>query len=257
MSDFFRSPLIIEICFSVCVDIGYKSMLGPDGLPRYIPGIKINRELVESDRDRPHIGAHTNPRCLVLVNENNQIGVRVYEWGIIPWFKTPTPLYNARSEKLMDRGSFWYMHNNNRCLMIAEGVYEHQQRTGVKKKIPYYIKLKEGEPLLIPAIFSSDDSRFSIITRTANNVFKEIHNVGPNKHRMPLLCQVERALEWIRPGLEEKEIGEFLNYLLPDENLDYHTVYSIRGNAVRPDGLRENEYFNWAQAGRAEQSSLF
>jgi len=241
----------------MCVDIGYKSMLGTDGLPRYIPGIKINRDLVEADRDRPHIGAHTNPRCVVLVNDNSGIGVRVFGWGIVPGFKTPTPLYNARSEKLMDRGSFWYTHNNNRCLLLADGVYEHQQRTGVKKKIPYYIKLKGGAPLLIPAIFSKDDFRFSIITRAANNVFWEIHNSGPNQHRMPLLCPIDRALQWIRFELEEKEKSAFLNYLLPDENLDYHTVYSIRGNTVRPDGLRENEYFNWNQPGRVEQASLF
>jgi hypothetical protein len=50
----------------MCVDIGYKSMLGADGLPRYIPGIKINREQVGADCDRPHIAGHTNPNCWVL-----------------------------------------------------------------------------------------------------------------------------------------------------------------------------------------------
>ncbi|MBM3159324.1 MAG: SOS response-associated peptidase family protein [Bacteroidetes bacterium] len=241
----------------MCVDIGYSPMLGPDGLPRYIPGIKINRDLVEADRDRPHIGAHSNPRCLVLVNNNNEIGVRSFGWGIIPGFKTSTPLYNARSEKLMDGGSFWYTHKNNRCLLLADGVYEHQRRGGFNKKIPYYIKLKGGAPLLIPAIFSKDDFRFSIITRTANNVFREIHNSGPNHHRMPLLCPIDKALQWIRFDLEEKERVALLSYLLPDESLDYHTVFSIRGNLVRPDGLRENEFFNWDRPNGVEQASFF
>lgn len=257
MYDFFRSPLNVEICFSMCVDIGYKSMLGPDGLPRYIPGIKINREFVEADCERPHIAAHSNPRCWVLVERGGAICVEDFGWGIVPGFKTPSPLYNARSEKLVDEHSFWYTKKNNRCLLIADGVYEHQQRSGIKKKTPYYIKLKEGAPLLIPAIYSNEDRRFSILTRAANGVFKEIHNSGPNKHRMPLLCQVERALVWIQKELEEGALISFINYLLPDQLLDYHTVYSIRGNRLRPDGLKENDFFNWNKAGRAEQSSLF
>jgi hypothetical protein len=74
---------------------------------------------------------------------------------------------------------------------------------------------------------------------------------------MPLLCQVEQALVWIQKELEEGGLISFINYLLPDQLLDYHTVYSIRGNRLRPDGLKENEFFNWNKAGRAEQSSLF
>lgn len=232
-------------------------MLGPDGLPRYIPGIKINREQADADQDRPHIAAHSNPQCWVLVEKSGMICIDSLGWGIVPEFKKDTTLFNARSEKLFEPASFWFSLNTNRCLLLADGVYEHQQRSGIKKKTPYYIKLKEGAPLLIPAIYSNEDRQFSILTRAANGVFKEIHNSGPNKHRMPLLCQVEQALVWIQKELEEGGLINFINYLLPDQLLDYHTVYSIRGNGLRPDGLKENEFFNWNKAGRAEQSSLF
>lgn len=232
-------------------------MLGPDGLPRYIPGIKINREQADADQDRPHIAAHSNPQCWVLVEKSGMICIDSLGWGIIPEFKKDTTLFNARSEKLFEPASFWFSLNTNRCLLLADGVYEHQQRGGIKKKTPFYINLKDGSPLLIPAVYDSNNQRFSIITRSANEVFKEIHNSGPNKHRMPLLCTIEKALLWIQKGLGEKELTEFLNYLLPDQLLNYHTVYSIRGNKVRPDGLRENDFFNWSSAGRAEQPSLF
>jgi hypothetical protein len=88
-------------------------------------------------------------------------------------------------------------------------------------------------------------------------VFKEIHNAGPNKHRMPLLCPMSLALEWIRKDLSDIGLLHILSFLLPDDLLSYHTVYSIRSNTERPDGLKENDFFNWSQSGRAEQSSLF
>jgi len=254
---FFVRYYLLKFEIVMCVDIGYKSMLGPDGLPRYIPGIKINREQVEGDKDRPHIAGHTNTNCWVLVEGGDHIFVSDFGWGITPGFKTPTPLYNARSEKILERGSFWNSLNVNRCLVIADGVYEHQQRVGVKKKVPYYIKQKSGAPFLIPAVFDENSRRFSIITRSANGVFKEIHNAGPNKHRMPLLCPMSLALEWIRKDLSDIGLLHILSFLLPDDLLSYHTVYSIRSNTERPDGLKENDFFNWSQSGRAEQSSLF
>lgn len=241
----------------MCVDIGYKSMLAADGLPRYIPKIKINRDLVNADHNRPHIAAYENPWCFVLVNYGGDVCVERFFWGIVPGFKTPTPLYNARSEKVLLRDSFWYSLKEHRCLLLADGVYEHQQRVGVKKKIPYYIRLKSGEPLLIPALFSFSSLSFSILTRSANDVFREIHNSGPNKHRMPLLCPMERALRWLQKDLKQEELVDFIGYLLPDQQLSYHTVFSIRGKKERPDGLKENDFFDWGQSGFLEQASLF
>ena len=251
----------------MCVDIGYKSMLGPDGLPRYIKGIKIDRSLVAADVDTPHLQAHARPSCIVVCGDTR--GVPVVEkmnWGLIADFmvnnqgllkKYGNQLFNARAEKVLLPGSTWNSLLNNRCLLVADGIYEHQEVPGRKNKLPYYIQLETKEPLLIPGLFNPRTNSFAIITRQGNELFCRIHNSGPNKHRMPLLMPPEKAVSWIHQGLTQEEIGGFLNFEILSKELHAHTVFSIRGHLSRKDGRAANEYYNWGAAIPGEQSSLF
>lgn len=251
----------------MCVDIGYKSMLGPDGLPRYIKGIKIDRSLVAADIDTPHLQAHARPPCVVVCLDTS--GVPVVEkmnWGLIANFMVNNPVllkkygnqfFNARAEKILQTGSTWNSLLKNRCLLVADGIYEHQEVPGRKNKLPYYIQLETKEPLLIPGLFNPSTNSFAIITREGNELFCRIHNSGPNKHRMPLLMPPEKAVSWIHQGLTQEEIGGFLNFEILSKELHAHTVFSIRGHLSRQDGRAANEYYNWGAAIPGEQSSLF
>lgn len=251
----------------MCVDIGYKSVLGPDGLPRYIKGIKIDRSLISADIDAPHLQGHARPYCIVVCLDNG--GAPVVEkmnWGLIADFMINNPpllkkygnqLFNARAEKILQTGSTWNSLLKNRCLLVADGIYEHQEVPGRKNKLPYYIQLETKEPLLIPGLFNPRTNSFAIITRQGNELFCRIHNSGPNKYRMPLLLPPEKAVGWVDKHLTSEEVEGFLKFEIPSEALHAHTVFSIRGHQSRPDGKEANEYYNWGTAISGEQASLF
>lgn len=242
-------------------------MLGPDGLPRYIKGIKIDRSLVERDQDAPHLQAHARPLCTIVKTDPNQTPVvEKLSWGLVADFMINNPelfkkygnqLYNARAEKVLVAGTTWNSVLANRCLLVADGVYEHQQVPGRKNKLPYYIQLRSMEPLLIPGLFNPKTNSFAIITREGNEVFCQIHNSGPNKHRMPLLLPSAIAPKWIQQNLSNQEIENLLAFELPPKELAAHTVFSIRSNQPRPDGKKANESFNWGATMLGEQASLF
>ena len=80
---------------------------------------------------------------------------------------------------------------------------------------------------------------------------KTIHNEGPNKHRMPLFMEPEMAINWISPVAPA---SDFLSFELPSESLSAHSVYTIRNNAIRPDGKEKTDYYNWDLN---EQATLF
>lgn len=238
----------------MCVDIGYTTMLGPDGLPRHVKGVKINKDFSLADRDRPHLSAFARPECWVIVQGSDAPEVQPLHWGLIADFMVDRPdqfqkygnsFFNARSERILEKGSAWFPHVHDRCLLIADGFYEHQKVTGRSRKMPWYVRLATREPLLIPALFNPRTQSFAILTRSGNELLRTIHNDGANKFRMPLLLEPERAIPWIDPTLNHEAIQSILNIEIPSEKLQAHTVYSIRGSALRPDGKEVNEPYDW------------
>lgn len=251
----------------MCVDIGYKSMLGPDGIPKLIPGIKIDRSLSTNDISIAHIQAHARPLCVVVLPSAGGVLVDKLHWGFVADFMLNNPeqqkkyfnqLFNARAEKIIDSSSMWGPYITHRCLLVAAGVYEHQQVEFTSKKIPHYISLITDEPLLIPSIYNPKTRSFALITREANELFKEIHNAGPNKHRMPLLLPHTLAASWINTDLSPVEIKDLLNYELDSKLLRHHSVYSLRTSSPRPDGKSADAFFNWGPSSdKQDQLSLF
>ena len=238
----------------MCVDIGYKAVLDTNGLPTIIKGIVIKKEYAETDHSIPHLSAFARPECWTVVKQGPHPEVRSMRWGLIADFMIDRPdqfqkygnhFYNARSERIEDPASAWYAYRNNRCLLIADGIYEHQKVAGRSRKMPWYIQLKTNEPLLIPALFNPRTETFAILTREGNDLFRTIHNDGPNKNRMPLLLPIEQAIEWIDPQLSDIHKQELKAFEITSSQLRGHTVYSIRGKQSRPDGKQANEAYNW------------
>lgn len=213
-----------------------------------------------------HFQAHTRPSCSVLINpgakSTNEIKM---SWGVVMDFmlrdaeqlkKFGNSMFNARIEKIGDTNSVWHRLINNRCLLIADGIFEHQHKANYNKKIPYFISLKSKKQMLLPAIYAPtlpgySVSTFAILTRPANELMKTIHNDGPNKHRMPLFMEPEMARNWLNSAVD---VSDFLSYEIPSENLAAHSVYTIRNNAIRPDGKDKIDYYNWDLN---EQATLF
>src|SRR5947207_10425164 len=107
-------------------------------------------------------------------------------------------MLNARSERILDDSkSYWFKIRNRRCLIPVTGIYEHREIAGWKKKVPYFVQLRDQEMFFIPGLYSVAELpnketgemiklfTHTLITRDANSVMRDIHNGGDNKGRMP------------------------------------------------------------------------
>jgi hypothetical protein len=73
----------------------------------------------------------------------------------------------------------------------------------------------------------------------------QIHNDGPNKHRMPVLMKPSKAIDWIKPDLDQATITDLLTKQIDDASLLAYPVFSIRTNKERPDGLLKTDPYLW------------
>ncbi|MES1226994.1 MAG: SOS response-associated peptidase family protein [Bacteroidota bacterium] len=224
----------------------------------------------------------SNRKCLVIYSRDGVPHANQFEWQLIAdYMKTPElikkyrkNMANARMENILDKKSAWYRIRHQRCLIAVDGIYEHRGVNGFKNKIPYFIKLKCSPHMLLPGFFNYSPipnpetgemiGTFSIITGPANEVMKNIHNEGDNKHRMPRFMDPQQALRWIDESLTDNELIEFLKYEIPSEDLEVSPVYMIRTTKHRPDGkekFEEYAYENLPPLGNDDaperQKSLF
>ncbi|HEV7620910.1 MAG TPA: SOS response-associated peptidase family protein, partial [Flavisolibacter sp.] len=156
-----------------------------------------------------------------------------------------------------DKKSYWSRIRKNRCLIPVTGIYEHREIKGWKKKVPYFVKVKNEKMFFIPGLYNyservdtetgelSKTGTYTVITRSANSVMKLIHNHGANKNRMPLFIPFEMAKKWVDPELNDEGIKEIINYEIPSEDLEYWPVYTIRSSKERPDSKEKNEPWEW------------
>ncbi|HTR31584.1 MAG TPA: SOS response-associated peptidase family protein, partial [Puia sp.] len=189
----------------MCLDISFYSAL--QLIDDYFPNLTHDGEIVFDLDIGMHFLALGHSRYPVIVANNQHYHRKYFEWGIITeYMDTPEKIkamrksmVNARSEKILeDRRSFWNRIRGKRCLIPVTGIYEHREITGWKNKVPYYIRLKDRPMFCIPGLYHYNLKRpsdpetgevrgtFTLITRAANPVMRQIHNSGDNAFRMPL-----------------------------------------------------------------------
>ena len=249
----------------MCYDISFKVSMKE--LSDYFPDLLFDGQL-EMEFDGTHIMGHAYGKHPIIYRnrEDQRLHCVMMEWGCIPFYVKDEKLFlrqrasmlNARSERVLeDEKSYWYKIRNRRCLIPVTGVYEHRAIKGWKKKVPYFIKLKEQSMFFIPGLYSvvelPDTSTgemikrmtYTLITRDANDVMLKIHNNGDNAGRMPLFLPFELSMEFLTDDLPTSRYKEILSYEMPSDSLDYYPVYTIRSPKGRPDDRAKNEYWEW------------
>ena len=249
----------------MCYDVSFTVEIKQ--LSDYFPDL-IFDEQIEINFDGTHIIGHLyQPHPIIYKNrEDNKLHLRMMEWGCIPFYvkdreaykKQRASMLNARSEKILDDNkSYWYKIRNRKCLVPVNGFYEHQKVAGFKNKIPYYITLKKQKMFFLPGLYSvvelvdketgemTKTWSYTLITRTANSLMKQIHNDGENRGRMLLLLPFELSKKWVEDDLSDDQYRAILNFEMPSDELDYVPVFSIRTFKLRPDGKAKNEYYEW------------
>lgn len=249
----------------MCYDISYT--IDIPQLTDYFPDLVFDEQL-NLNFDGMHIMGHAyglHP-VLYINREDSLMHCRSMEWGCIPyyvkdeksWLKNRTGMLNARSERILDdTTSYWHRIRNRRCLIPVSGFYEHREVKGWKKKVPYFIRLKNQPVFFLPGLYSVAELTdietgemirrwtFTLITRRANPVMAQIHNSGENKGRMPLLLPFNMSMEWLSGDLPEDRYREILHYEFSADEMEYHPVFTIRSPKERPDHEPKNVIWNW------------
>ena len=246
----------------MCYDISYKITL--DSIEEYFQGIETEGQLDFDFEAAEHVLAQAFRKYPVVIFEGNTYKLKMFEWGVIADYmdspdkvkKMRNSMCNARSEKILgDKRCYWHRIRKKRCLIPVNGIFEHREIKGWKNKVPYYVYLKDRDMFCIPGLYhyapvpdmETGEMRgtFTLITREANALMRQIHNSGDQAFRMPLFLSKELEMKWLEPGLSDEEIQEILDHEMPPGNMEYRTVFTIRTTKPRPDQKGKLDFFEW------------
>lgn len=186
---------------------------------------------IDNYRKTYHISAFTHAECPVVTSDPE---IQMFRWGLIPfWTKDVEEALtirnrtiNARSESVFLKPAFREAVRRKRCLVPATGFFDWRHEG--KKKIPYFISLKEGHIFSFAGICDSwhnpltDEQlhTFSILTTDANPMMRYIHNTN---FRMPVILHPEEESLWLDPLSDESTLMKlFISY--DEKEMSAHPV---------------------------------
>ncbi|WP_288590887.1 SOS response-associated peptidase [uncultured Victivallis sp.] len=190
--------------------------------------------LPESFQERFNIAPSENSWVVLQEKDRKPVLQELY-WGLIPFWAKEKSIgmraINARAESVAEKPMFREAYQKRRCLVPASGFYEW--RKNGKEKIPYYFSpINENEPLVFAGLWDDWNEKnenirsFTIITTTANDFMKPIHN------RMPLILKPEFWRKWIAPEAGLSEIDKILEQPVGNDVLQNWEVGPYVNNAA-------------------------
>lgn len=129
----------------------------------------------ESYSPRYNIAPHDD---LAVVRQDARGEVRLHEWGLVPdWADDDHQGFiNARAETLEEKRSFREAAAERRCLVLADGFYEWQERKTGKQ--PYRIERTDGEAFAMAGLYEprNGDATVTVVTTEPNDVVAPLHD---------------------------------------------------------------------------------
>ncbi|MBZ0246235.1 MAG: SOS response-associated peptidase [Cyclobacteriaceae bacterium] len=196
------------------------------------------------DGSRPvyHASGFDHPDLPVITRQNPD-SIQLLNWGLIPhWTKAiedvvriQNQTLNARVETLFEKPAFRESVVSRRCLVIADGFFEHHHKNG--KAFPYHIQMKNNEPMTLAGIWDTwrgegvERTTVSIVTTRANALMGRIHNnpklsEGP---RMPLILPKENEQDWLHLSVRDAKDLEHIVVPFDERLLEAYTVPKLKG----------------------------
>jgi putative SOS response-associated peptidase YedK len=201
-------------------------------IEKLVPSLKISEEM------KPRFNIAPTQQIAVVLNKSPQ-ELSYVKWGLIPfWAKDKsigTRLINARAESLNEKPAFKNSFKNKRCLIFANGFYEWKSVSG-KRKAPYFIKLKTGEPFTFAGLWDSwfdtetetKITSATIITTEPNEMIAEVHN------RMPVILQERERQLWLDDDINDVSFLSSILLPYPAELMEAYET-SLRVNNAQFD----------------------
>ena len=176
-----------------------------------------------------------------VVRLNRDTGNREFallRWGLVPFWardaKFGYSTFNARAEEAATKPAYREALKKRRCLVPADAFYEWQ-RLDAKRKQPYAIALRSGEPYAFAGLWERWQPKegvalesFTILTTDPNALMEPIHD------RMPAILEARDYPRWLDPGDPARPPVDLLRPF-PAEKMVSWTVSERVGNVRNND----------------------
>jgi putative SOS response-associated peptidase YedK len=233
---------------------------------RYAEHYRLDKEQIkQAKQSHPavyHVQAFAHPDIPVLTHQEPG-RLQFFQWGLIPFWvkdvasanKISNQTLNARGEGIFDKPSFRHSARKKRCIVIADGFFEHHWENG--RSYPYYITRKDDSPISLGGLWETwrlDDrdmerNTVSIITTKANDMMDWIHNnpKASQKARMPFIIPDELTDTWRYTGDDPVGIKKIKEMIGPyeAENLKAYPVQRLRGKSYIGNVPEIQQLFNY------------
>jgi putative SOS response-associated peptidase YedK len=167
---------------------------------------------------RPRYNIAPTQNIPIVREESGARRFALARWGLIPhWAKDMKIGYstiNARAETVASKPAFRNAFKHRRALIPADGYFEWQVIPGSKTKQPWFIALRDREPMAFAGLWErwrspegEELESCSIIVTDANEIMRPIHD------RMPVILAPEDWVAWLEA--EAKDAQALQNMLKP------------------------------------------
>lgn len=236
----------------MCYDISAQLKSQLKHAQRYAPHLvdeikeKLAPYLDEDEQAQYRVSGFDHPRLIIYTDQKGLTPV-ISKWGLIPhWVKEPektieisNKTLNARIETIHEKPSFKNVAQEQRCLVLIDGFFEHHHKN--KEKIPHYIHKKDETSFLVGGLYDEwtdpntqeTTHSFTIVTTKATGFMQTLHN-GVAEPRMPLILNENQSKLWLA-GKEDFSIN------LSD--FEHHEVRPIRGKNASPNTVIAQEHY--------------
>ena len=162
---------------------------------------KLNKifEINESENVENGISYNIAPsQSTIIITNSKFFKIEKANWGMKFFDKKQNQeknIINSRLETIQKKILFKESFEKRKCVIPANGYYEWSVKDNIK--IPYFINIPDKEMIYFAGIWKyfnfkkSSMKVFSIITKPANNLLKEIHD------RMPVTLSAEESKNYL------------------------------------------------------------